>query len=104
MKKIKGIDLTTEELEVINSHRVIEFEAKRMLDPKTNLKDAEDYFYLIETDGATKGFMRLGKEQFRYQGVDFDMWCFSTLIAIEKKKGYGREMLAELKKFSMENG
>ena len=32
------------------------------------------------------------------------MWCFSTLIAIEKNKGYSRELLGELKKFSDENG
>jgi hypothetical protein len=104
MKKIRGIDLTVEELGIVNNHRVLEFEAKRMLDPETNLKDADDFFYLVETDKVIKAFMRLGKEKFRYLGEDFEMWSFSTLISIEKNKGYGKEMLNELKRFSEENG
>lgn len=104
MRRVRGLDLTLGELEIINQNRVLEFEAKRMLDPKTNAKDAEDFFYLIEKGGVLVAFMRLGKEKYRYLGEDFEMWTFSTLVAIEKNKGYGRELLNELRKFSDDNG
>lgn len=104
MRRVKGVDLTLGELDIINQNRVLEFGAKKMLDPKTNVKDAEDFFYLIEEGGEIKAFVRLGKEKFRYLGEDFEMWSFSTLVAIEKKKGYGRELLNELRKFSVDNG
>jgi len=104
MKRVRGADLTLGELGIINQNRVLEFGAKRMLDPKTNANDAEDFFYLIGEGGTLVAFMRLGKEKYRYLEKYFEMWTFSTLVAIEKKKGYGRELLNELKKFSDDSG
>ncbi|MCR4285136.1 MAG: hypothetical protein NUV97_03790 [archaeon] len=91
IKKVS--DLSSGERSLINKHRVKEFDGEAAMDfnKKENL-DSE--FFLIKSNQKLVAFGMLTPVIITYQNKKYPILGFGSGIAIEKKKGYGRLLMA----------
>lgn len=101
----QGLDLTKEELKLINLYREREFGSNAKINPHTNAKEGASLFFMLKDQ--TNEILAFGKVEelsINFQNADYGVLCFSTVVSTQKGRGYGRLLVEELKKFASAKG
>lgn len=93
----EGRELTKNELELINLWRKKEFNSKSVIEPKEGDDNwNKKYFLLLNGDSVLVAFARLHEIELEFMGERYHILGISTLIAVEKGKGYGKELVLKM--------
>lgn len=98
----KGIELNKEELDLINSYRIREFNSDTTWSPD-NLKTYADSEIFIIKDNDIKAFGRLIPIDIYFQQKEYHIWGIGAIIAIEKGRGYGKMLVEDMITFQGNN-
>lgn len=96
-------DLREEELKLINEAR------KRELGSKSEwrsdeVSETEDLIFLLREAATIVAFGRLRKYSLNYDSTSLDFYAISSIVSLEKGKGYGKKLMLEIKKFLNDKG
>lgn len=95
-----GKELSLAELEVINAGRLKEFGSEDKLEPQPGNVNWEAIFFLLKDEGGRiLAFGKLHQMKVVFAGVTYSVYCLSTLISLDKDKGYGRQILKAVETF-----
>ena len=89
----KSIELSEKEKNLINKHRVIEFDEEARID-FSKKDNKESKFFLVKSIGKIVAFGMLTPISIVYQNKKYNILGFGSGIAIKKGKGYGRLLMA----------
>ena len=96
----RGKELSGDELLVINEGRQREFASKDPIKPVPSNVNWEAVFFLVKADmDQVLAFGKLHAIEVIFQGVTYPVWCISTLVSLDKGKGYGRRILKEMENY-----
>jgi len=95
-----GKELTKDELDVINLWREKEFNSKSVIEPKLNDDNwNKKYFLLFEGINKLVAFARLHEVKLEFLGEEYSILGLATLISTERRKGYGKRLVLEMKRY-----
>ena len=98
----KGIELNKEELDLINSYRIREFNSDTVWGPDS-LNTYRDSEIFIIKDNNIKAFGRLRPIDIYFNDQAFQIWGIGAVISIEKGRGYGRMLIEDIITFQKDN-
>jgi hypothetical protein len=102
---LKGKELSESDLQVINHHRVLEFDSKHPIQPEPGNEDWEMPFFLVKDEvGKILAMARLHEVVITFMERNYDAYGIATIIAMEKGKGYGSQVLKGMKDYIEESG
>lgn len=95
-----GKELTEDELAIINVARKEVFGSEDLIDPAPGSLNWEAVFFILRDD-ANKivAFVKLHLIKVVFQGITYPVFCISTLVSLVQGKGYGCQMLDEIKTY-----
>jgi hypothetical protein len=102
-KFVLGKDLNEQQLKFINHLRKKEFNSKTNILPDPTNDDWEKVFIIYESQDTHEllAFCRLHKVNLTLKNKNIEVIGFATLIAVEKRKGYGSTILDCAKYYSV---
>lgn len=100
---VLGRNLAAEELTTINDHRKIEFNSQNPISPAPDNENWLMPYFLVREDGKLVAFARLHEVKLEFMGETYDIYGIATVIAIVKSRGYGQQLMAEMKRFILQN-
>lgn len=101
VETILGKDLSMEDLESINYYRKKEFHTNSDIQPAPDSDEWEKPYFLVrDENGRLMAFGRLHHLKVTFRGVEYQVLGIATILATEKRKGYGRMVLEMMKKYS----
>jgi len=100
IERKKGKDLADDELAAINSGRRLNLDSKYDIKPLSGDDDFEADFFLLKDDlGKLLAFAKVEEIDVDWQGKSHTVLKFSMLVSLDKGKGYGKAVMAEIKRF-----
>lgn len=107
--KIKGSDLTLDQKKAFNAQQYKEFArfgaGEETLDLNDNSVYKDDIFYFLYEE---EKLLALGKmmdvSPIKFMGKDYTIRTFGGVIATEKGKGYGKELVTQIRRDIEESG
>ncbi len=95
-----GKDLTVAELEVINFGRKTAFGSDDSVEPQSGNVDWLASFFILK-DGSKKilVFAKLHPIKVVFQDVTYPALCISTLVSLNRSKGYGCSLLQDIRRY-----
>lgn len=96
-----GLDLSTSELATINAWRVKEFNSDVIWGPQTIDAFAKSKIFMIKSAGDDQilAFARLNPISIWMEAKEYKIWALGAVIAIQKKQGFGKLLLEDIKNF-----
>ncbi|MFZ2202447.1 MAG: hypothetical protein WAV56_03545, partial [Microgenomates group bacterium] len=86
----RGKELGVGELLVINNGRRLEFGSKDLIEPSASNVNREAIFFLLRDENEiVVAFGKLHQMKVVFQGLEYSVYCISTLVSLDKGKGYG---------------
>ncbi|MEK7181055.1 MAG: hypothetical protein AAB738_01830, partial [Patescibacteria group bacterium] len=96
----RGKELGAGELLVINNGRRLEFGSKDLIEPSASNVNWEAIFFLLRGENEiVVAFGKLHQMKVVFQGLEYPVYCISTLVSLDKGKGYGRSVLKEMENY-----
>lgn len=101
---IFGKDLSQQELQLINAARVREFNSSYVIAPTNTNKEGKNLFVLIKDEENTLvSFARLKIDiRLSFDKKFYTIIGISSVIALEKKKGYGKLLVKTIKDYILQ--
>ncbi len=97
--------LSAKDLAEINQFRLREFGVEIPVDSTSPNEDqTELYFLLKDEQSHLLGFAMVEELALKFRDQSALVLCVSTVIATQKGKGYGAQMLAEIQTYAKEKG
>lgn len=97
----QGSELSQDEIKAINHHRKIEFDGE----PTEKEEGFKDHiFFLLKNNQKLLAFGRLRPLEVTYQGGKYPILGLASIVATDKSKGYGKELVTNIKKHLEESG
>lgn len=102
---VRGRELSSEELEVINEYRTKEFHSVNAVAPRPDNDDWDKPYFLVADQGRLMAFGRLHQTiAVSFKGVRYQILGISGIVAIARGHGYGRELMHEIKRYIGRSG
>ncbi|MEO6728839.1 MAG: hypothetical protein ABIM99_02860 [Candidatus Dojkabacteria bacterium] len=98
-----GFELTQEELNVINTQRVLKFETKKIWDHAVHNYFHDWLFVLVKEGDQLKAFGDMEDVVIYFDNLSFPIIGFGGIISIEEGKGYGKALMKAMVTYSNEN-
>jgi hypothetical protein len=92
-----GKKLSKNFIEIFDKAKQIEFKSGKIFDFS---KYHEDIFFILKDNNKIVAFGHLKKIKISYLGNKYNILGMANLISIEKKKGYGKQVVKEMIKFA----
>jgi hypothetical protein len=100
---VYGRNLSTEELDTINRHKKLEFNTSIIIAPKPGDDDWDKPYFLVRYKGELVAFGRLHTLQVEFESEPYTILGIATIIAIQKGRGYGAELMSGMKRYIVES-
>lgn len=95
-----GKDLTPNELEVINLGRKTAFGSEDLIEPRPeNVDWLASFFILNDESKKILVFAKLHQIKVVFQDVTYPTLCISTLVSLDRGKGYGCSLLQDVRRY-----